>query len=204
MTRQTDPTALPVTAVVLAGGMGRRMGGEDKGLITLKGHPLVEYALRALAPQVDGIIISANRNLERYSRYGYPVVSDTIGEYCGPLAGMAAAMAAAPAGWLVTAPCDSPLIPGDYVARMVEGLANDDAEIAVARDSERLQPVFALIPTQLQESLIRFLESGERKIDRWYGRHRYTEIDFSDRPSMFLNLNRPEEREALENALATP
>lgn len=180
------------------------MGGEDKGLVTLNGHPMVEFALRALDPQVDGILISANRNQARYERYGYPVVSDKVGEYFGPLAGMAAAMEIAPAGLLITVPCDSPLIPGDYAARMVEALESSGAEIAVARDSERLQPVFALLSTALQPSLLRFLESGERKIDRWYAMHRFVEVDFSDREAMFLNVNRPEDREAMEAKLSTP
>ena len=193
-----------VTGVVLAGGMGRRMGGEDKGLMTLGGHPMVEYALRALGPQVDGMLISANRNPERYARYGYPVLNDTVGDYLGPLAGMAAAMEAAPEGLLVTVPCDSPLIAGDYVARMWESLAPSNADLAVAHDGERLQPVFALLPTLLHESLLRFLATGERKIDRWYAMHTHLEVDFSDRKEMFLNVNRPEERDAMEEKLSTP
>jgi molybdopterin-guanine dinucleotide biosynthesis protein A len=199
-----DPARHPITAVILAGGMGRRMGGEDKGLIALAGRPMVEYALRALSPQVDTLLISANRNLALYERYGYPVIPDRVGDYFGPLAGMAAALENIDEGLLITAPCDSPLICGDYVSRMCANLLENDAEIAVARDSERLQPVFALISTGLRESLLRFLESGERKIDRWYGRHRCVQVDFSDREAMFLNINRPEDRERMETRLASP
>lgn len=199
MTDANDPT---LTAVALAGGMGRRMGGRDKGLIALAGRPMIEYVLDALRAQADGLIISANRNHEIYAAYGVPVVADTVGEYFGPLAGMASALAIAPPGLLLTAPCDSPLIADDYAARMRLALIECEAEIAVARDSERLQPVFALLRTGLRPALLEFLESGERKIDRWYARHRMIEVDFSDRADMFLNVNRPEDREALEDRLA--
>ncbi len=202
MTHSTAPDR-SITGVILAGGMGRRMGGEDKGLISLGSHPMVEYALRAMDAQVDRLVISANRNQELYARYGHPVLADEIGEYFGPLAGMAAALQAAPAGWVITVPCDSPLICGDYVIRMREALEKSGAEVAVARDSERIQPVFALISTDLHDSLLRFLESGERKIDRWYAMHRCIEVDFSDREEMFLNVNRPEDRETMEAMLIT-
>jgi len=193
----------PITGVILAGGMGRRMGGEDKGLITLGSHPMVEYALRAMDAQVDSLVISVNRNQELYARYGHPVLADDVGEYFGPLAGMAAALQAAPKGWLITVPCDSPLICGDYVTRMRDAQEQSGAEVAVARDSERVQPVFALLSTDLQGSLLRFLATGERKIDRWYAMHRCTEVDFSDREEMFLNVNRPEDRAAMEARLIT-
>ncbi len=189
---------LPMTAVALAGGMGRRMGGQDKGLIELAGRPMIEYVLEALRGQADGIIISANRNLQRYTTYGWPVVTDTMADYCGPLAGMASALRAAPDGLLLTAPCDSPLMAGDYAARMREALEQANARIAVARDNERLQPVFALLSTDLHADLVAYLDAGERKIDRWYTRHPMVEVDFSDRAEMFLNVNRPDDRNALE------
>ena len=191
----------PLTAVALAGGMGRRMGGEDKGLITLAGRPMIEYVLDALRDQVDGLLISANRNRQTYAAYGVPVGADETGDYLGPLAGMASAMRIAPPGLLLTAPCDSPLVAGDYAARMRRGLEEHDAEIAVARDNERIQPVFALLRTELRRDLLDFLDSGERKIDKWYARHRVVEVEFSGRAEMFLNVNRPEDRAALEAAL---
>jgi len=194
----SSPGSLPLVAVALAGGMGRRMGGQDKGLIELAGRPMIEYVLDALRQQVDGLIISANRNRDTYAKYGVPVVADEIGDYFGPLAGMASAMREAHQGLLLTAPCDSPLVASNYARRMRSALETHDAEIAVARDNERLQPVFALLRTELLSDLVAFLESGERKIDRWYARHRTTEVDFSDRAEMFLNVNRPEDREALE------
>ena len=190
-----------VTGVVLAGGRARRMGGQDKGLIELRGRPLVEHALAALAPQVSSLIINANRNLERYRAYGHVVVADRIGDFSGPLAGMASALEQARTRWLVTVPCDSPQVPADLVARLLAARARDDAELAVAWDGERLQPVFALLNTALLPSLSRFLDEGERKIDLWYGRHQCARADFSDHPEAFLNVNTPQDLERLDRQL---
>ncbi len=197
MTLPAEPE-VPLAAVVLAGGQGRRMGGQDKGLIELAGRPLIEHVLEALRAQAGEILISANRNLERYRRYGVPVVGDVIDGYCGPLAGMLSAMGAIRGELLLTAPCDSPLVAPDYARRMRAALLEADAEVAVARDAERWQPVFVLLRAGLRPSLAAYLESGERKIDGWFTRHRLVEVDFDDRREMFLNLNRPEDRAELE------
>ncbi len=187
----------PITGVILAGGQARRMGGEDKGLVMLGARPMIEYAIDALRPQVDALLINANRNAERYRRYGYPVLPDLQGGYCGPLAGMASAMAAAKTAYLVTVPCDSPRLCDDLVTRLGAALRAEGAEIAVAHDGERLQPVFALMQTALYEDLTSWLASGERKIDRWYAEHRVAVVDFRDRPETFENVNTPAERDAL-------
>lgn len=187
----------PITGVILAGGQARRMGGEDKGLVMLGARPMIEYAIDALRPQVDALLINANRNAERYRRYGYPVLPDLQGGYCGPLAGMASAMAAAKTAYLVTVPCDSPRLCDDLVTRLGAALRAEGAEIAVAHDGERLQPVFALMQTALYEDLTSWLASGERKIDRWYAEHRVAVVDFRDRLETFENVNTPAERDAL-------
>lgn len=183
----------PLTGVILAGGKARRLGGIDKGLAEIAGRPLVEWILEALRPQVDGIIINANRNRDAYQGYGYPVVADDFGDFEGPLAGFAAAMAAAGTGAILTLPCDSPRPPPELAARLLQSLQTEGAELAVAHDGERLQPVYALLPVVLLDSLRRFLAEGERKIDVWYARHRMVTADFSDYPDAFLNLNRPED-----------
>jgi len=191
------PTHDDITGVILAGGQARRMGGEDKGLVALGGRPMIEYALAALEPQVGDLLINANRNHERYAGYGFPVLADRQSGYCGPLAGMVSAMAAACTPYLATVPCDCPQLPGDLVERLAHALGRDDADIAVAHDGERMQPVFALIKTGLIDDLESWLDSGERKIDRWYARHRVALADFSDCPQTFENVNTPEERDAL-------
>ncbi len=189
-----------ITAVILAGGQGRRMGGEDKGLLEFHGRPLVAQLIEQLERQAVAIVINANRNRERYREFGYPVVGDALGGYQGPLAGIASAMAAVASAWILTLPCDGPLLAEDYVARFVVAQAQAQAPILVAFDGERLQPVHALIRTDLRPSLEAFLAAGERKIDRWYARHDFAEVDFSDCAAMFGNINSPADRARLEQA----
>lgn len=191
-----------ITGGILAGGMARRMGGEDKGLIQLNGHAMIEYALAALRPQVKTIVVNANRNLERYRGFGQPVVEDRLGDFSGPLAGMASLLAVADTPYLLTSPCDSPLLPGDLAARLCQALEREDAEIAVAHDGERLQPVFALLQRRLLPDLEQFLAEGGRKIDTWYAQHRCVNVDFSDKPATFHNVNTPEEHDELAQRLA--
>ncbi len=188
-----------VTAVILAGGKGRRMDGKDKGLVELANRPLIEYVIDAIKPQVETIMLNANRNLDQYSRYGYPVVSDTLLDYQGPLAGFICAMKSAATSHIATLPCDGPFVPGDLVERLISSLMDNSAEIAVAHDGERMQPVYSLIPVTLSDSLDAFLESGERKIDLWYSQHRIALADFSDCPETFRNINTTEQRDRLQN-----
>jgi molybdopterin-guanine dinucleotide biosynthesis protein A len=188
-----------VTAVILAGGKGRRMDGKDKGLVELANRPLIEYAIDAIKPQVETIILNANRNQEQYSRYGYTVVSDALADYQGPLAGFICAMKHSTTSHIVTLPCDGPFLPGDLVERLIASLTENDAEIAVAHDGDRMQPVYSLIPVTLSNSLNRFLDSGERKIDLWYKQHRVALADFSDCPETFRNINTAEQRDRLQN-----
>lgn len=194
----SSPDRSAITGVVLAGGRATRMGGIDKGLVPVAGTPMVEHVVQGLSPQVARVVINANRNLERYQSLAEAVVTDENRDFAGPLAGMAAAMQWARDGWIVTVPCDSPLVPRDLVTRLIAALRADDARLAVARGDGRLQPVFALLPCDLLESLRQFLASGERKIDRWYAGHRMAMADFDDVPETFLNINTPEERDALE------
>jgi molybdopterin-guanine dinucleotide biosynthesis protein A len=187
-----------ITGIVLAGGQGRRMGGRDKGLVEFQGRPLIAWVLEALGPQVDTIVINANRNPERYAEFGYPVVADALDGYQGPLAGFASGMVHASTPLALTVPCDGPLLPQDLAGRLRTALEEAGAQIAVAHDGQRMQPVYALLRTDLLPSLQAFLSEGERKIDRWYLRHRTVTVDFSDRPETFANINSPEDRRALE------
>ena len=192
------PTHAQVTAVILAGGMGKRMGGQDKGQLELHGHPLIEFVLDAIRPQVAGIVINANRNQQDYALYDYPVISDHLQGYQGPLAGFAAGLHAATTEYIVTLPCDGPQLAPDLVRRLMDALQRDAAEIAVAHDGARMQPVYALIPRRLLPSLEQFLASGDRKIDRWYAQHTIALADFSDEPETFININTPDDRLRLQ------
>lgn len=180
-----------ITGVVLAGGRARRMGGQDKGLLTLAGQPLASHAVRRLSPQVSEVLISANRNLPAYEAFHCRVIRDRLGPYYGPLAGMLAAMNAVVTPLLLTVPCDSPWLPARYAQRMYAALLAHRAELSVAHDGQRLQPVFALLNTRLKASLQGYLEAGGRKIDRWYAAHTMALADFSDEPAMFRNINTP-------------
>ena len=189
------------TAVILAGGMARRMGGQDKGLIEINGRPMIEYIIDALKPQVDHILINANRNIEQYQRYGYPVVRDMMGDYFGPLVGMASGLQACDSDLILTVPCDSPFVPPVLAARLNTALIENQADISVANDSERMQPVFALIRKHLLDSLLAYLNDGGRKIDTWYAEHEMALADFSDWPDAFININTPEDKALVENKL---
>jgi molybdenum cofactor guanylyltransferase len=187
-----------IAGLILAGGRARRMGGEDKGLIPLAGRPMVEHVLERIRPQVNEVLINANRNAGQYGRYGHRVIPDVVDDFPGPLAGMLSAMEAVHQPWLAVVPCDSPLLPRDLVQRLFESALAESADIAVAHDGERLQPVIALLRCSLLPQLRAFVEQGGRKIDTWYAQHRMVATDLSDHPEAFVNINTPEERAALE------
>ena len=193
-----DYPAEAISGLVLAGGLARRMGGIDKGLVVLAGKPMIEHVLAGLAPQVGRVLINANRNLEQYGGYGYEVVSDTLEGYLGPLAGALSALEVIDTEFLLTVPCDSPLVAPDLAGRMYAALRLRQADLAVAHDGRRQQPVFLLLKRGLAADLEAYLASGERKIDRWFARHRVAEADLSDRPDSFINVNEPEEKQRLE------
>lgn len=187
-----------ITAVILAGGQGRRMGGQDKGLIDIDGRAIAQVLIEKLQKQAIEVLVNANRNQARYESFGVPVIADQLEDYQGPLAGFASAMAHVDTDFILTLPCDSPLLAQDYVERFIAAQAKNNARICVAHDGERLQPVHALIGVDLLESLQKFLGSGDRKIDRWYAQHEAATTDFSDCAEMFANINTPEDRQRLQ------
>jgi molybdopterin-guanine dinucleotide biosynthesis protein A len=182
-----------ITGIILAGGMGRRMGGIDKGLVELDGKPMVAHALARLSPQVDAVLINANQNQDRYAAFGCPVVADAVGGFAGPLAGLHAGMTAASTPLVVTVPCDSPFLPLDLVARLAAALERDDAQLAVARTFDQPHPVFALVRRDVLPHLATFLADGGRKIDAWYATLRIIEVPFDDCEAAFRNINTADE-----------
>jgi molybdopterin-guanine dinucleotide biosynthesis protein A len=192
-----------VTGLVLAGGRATRMGGEDKGLVEVAGRAMALWVGDALADQCERVMVNANRNVGRYRALtGHRVVADAVDGYPGPLAGMAAGLAACTTPLLVCAPCDSPLVAPDLVARLRTALESQRAELAVAHDGERMQPVFVLLARQLLAPMKEYIDGGGRKIDTWYATRRAAVADFADRRDMFMNVNSPQDREALEAHLA--
>ncbi len=186
-----------ITGLILAGGAGRRMGGTDKGLLDYQGRPLVAHVIERLAPQVDSLLISANRNPDIYARFGHPLVSDDQPDYPGPLAGLAAGLAVCPTEWLVCVPCDCPALPLDLVSRLWAAVQDHAAMIAVASTGGRMQPTFQLCQRSLLPALLDYLACGERRVGAWCGSNAAVEVDFSD-TAAFRNLNSPNELAALQ------
>ena len=182
-----------ITGVVLAGGLGRRMGGTDKGLQELRGQPMVHWVIERLAPQVDELLINANQNGERYAAFGHRVVPDQIPDFAGPLAGLHAALATATHPLVATAPCDSPFLPADLISRLFSALTAADADLAVAKTFDQAHPVFCLCRRSVLPHLTEFLESGGRKVDRWYSTLNIVEVAFDDEADAFENINTHEE-----------
>jgi len=190
-----------ITGVILAGGQARRMEGQDKGLVLLNNIPMIEYVIDIIKSQVGPLLINANRNHDTYKQYGFHIVSDELSGYCGPLAGMASSLNNINTPYMITAPCDSPFIPNDLVQRLVNSLESEDADISVAHNGERMQPVFCLMKKELLSSMTNFLNQGERKIDKWFKQHSLAIADFSDIPETFDNLNTLEDIQAVESNL---
>lgn len=194
MRRVAEPRALlSVTGLILAGGQGQRMCGRDKGLLELGGQSMIAHVIERLRPQVNELLISANRHLADYQALGCPVIADHTPDYTGPLAGMLRGLEQARSQWLVTVPCDSPFLPHDLVRRLRAAVAHEEA-IAVVHARGELQPVFALIPTCLAASLQDFLRRARRKITDWYGEHLLVSVDFSDQDAAFDNINTEDDR----------
>ena len=189
-----------LTGLILAGGQGRRMGGVDKGLVPFAGRPLLAHVRERLAGQVAELLVNANRSLDAYAEFADRVIEDAEAGYQGPLMGIYSGLRAARTPWLLVVPCDTPALPDDLVARLVAGIG--EADIAVAGDGQRLHPVVALIRTALADDLAAALADGERKIDRWYARHAWVQVDFPEGEGAFANLNTQDEKHRLEQALA--
>ena len=176
---------------MLAGGLGRRMGGVDKGLQPFRGKPMAQWAIERLAPQVDELIVNANQNAAEYARFGYRVIADELGGFAGPLAGLHAGLKVASHDFVVTVPCDSPFLPSDLVARLRAALGS--SELAVAKTGTQPHPVFSLVSRTVLPHLESFLTSGGRKIDAWYASLKVVEVAFDDEAEAFRNINTREE-----------
>ena len=186
-----------ITAAILAGGKARRMDNMDKGLVELNGKRLVEYVAERLSTQVDQVIISANRNQQAYARYRYPVVSDDSDDFSGPLAGILAAMKKANTDCLFVCPCDAPLLSTTLVARLL-AQAGPSCRPCIPHDGERLQPLFALLPTRLIGSLQGFLATGRHKVTDWIMTTDPLIVDCADIHDSFININTMQELSELE------
>lgn len=202
-----------ITGLILAGGRGSRMGGVDKGLQTFNGLPLALHTLMRLqmGGGVGHVMVNANRNLAVYESFGAPVWPDGLADYAGPLAGFLTGLEQCETPFLVTVPCDTPLLPLDLVPRLAQALEAADADIAMAAAPEtgkdgqvqvRTQPVFCLLRVTLLESLVQFTQAGGRKIDAWTALEHTVIVPFDqpgDDPRAFCNTNTLAELRQLEN-----
>ena len=189
---------LQISCVVLSGGRATRMGGVDKGLIQLQKEPLVQHVIRRLAPQVEEIIINANRKIAKYEAFGLPILQDVTDDFLGPLAGMLLGLKHAKHDLVLSVPCDSPLLPLDLAKRLYNSMLESHTDIAVASSDGNVHPVFCLMKKSVLPSLIDFLDAGERKVSTWQKSQQYVEVDFSDCADAFVNLNTLEELRELE------
>src|SRR5712664_4216529 len=187
-----------VTGLILAGGRGSRMGGVDKGLQSFRGKRLVDHVYERFAPQVGGIIINANQNQEEYKSFGVRVVSDAIGGFAGPLAGLHAGLSVSKRPFLASVPCDSPFLPADLIERLSQRIAESGAELAGAKTGDQPHPVFSLMRRGVLDHLGDFLKNGGRKIDAWYATLNAVEVGFDDEAEAFSNFNTLEELAANE------
>ena len=196
-----------ITGLVLAGGLGTRMGHGDKGMLPLHGQPLVRHVLQRLAPQVGQLAISANAHAPAYARFGLPVWQDVLPGQLGPLAGLHSGMRHAGTPYLLTVPCDSPLLPPDLAARLAAGLVEQNADLAIAVTEEldpatglavrRPHPVFCLVKTAALPQLDAYLAAGERRMRTWHGPLKLAEVLFQD-SAPFGNINTPDDLAALQ------
>lgn len=187
-----------IIGVILAGGQARRMNHQDKGLVCYRGRPLVSYAMTALAPLVHETIINANRHHEQYQQFGLPILADQTNSFDGPLAGIFSAMIHSDAEVLLIVPCDAPLIQTKHLQKLLDTRASLNADVAVAFDGERQHSVFLAIHSCLQTSLEIYLASGQRKVQTWLALQNTVQVDFSDTPEIFTNINTLAELSLLE------
>ncbi len=196
----TDLPTAKITAIILAGGRGQRVGGVDKGLITLNGRSLAQWVLGCIRPQVAEILISANRHLEAYHHLGFPVLCDELPDFPGPLAGILQGLKRASHALLLCVPCDTPFLPPDLVDRLMFALQTDVADIAVVTVDGKTQPVIFLGRKDvLYPSLENYCGDGGRRVSVWQRGLKQVLVAFDDETERFRNLNTHGELRAIQD-----
>ena len=190
-----------ITGLILAGGRARRMGGVDKGLITLNEKCMIEHCITKLRPQVDQIFISANRNIEQYSQYGITVLEDNFGDYEGPLAGILRALEISKNEPVLVVPCDAPLLSSELVNRLLEPYVEDETTAVIPHDGIRLQTLFGLYSHDAISSLTDYLASGQRKVETWVSTLPHGVVDYSNEKESFMNINTDCDLQAAQSIL---
>ena len=189
---------MSITGIILAGGLARRMGGIDKGLIPFLGKPMIAHVIDQLKPQVEDMLINANREIEHYEALGLSVIQDQIADFAGPLAGLHTGMKHAKTEFVLSVPCDSPLLPNNLAIDLMHALQTNNADIAIVKTGQQTHPVFCLCRTNLASDLEEFLASGGRKVEDWQKKHHFIMVSFDDQPTAFSNINTMDDLAELE------
>ncbi len=189
---------ITISGVILAGGKARRMQGQDKGLVSFCGKPMIAHCLARLSPQVSGVSINTNRNFEKYSTYGVPIFADELPDFQGPLSGMLTALKRATTDYVLFIPCDNPFLSEELCQRLLRAIREHNAQLAYANDGERDHPTFCLMSCKLAPELEKYLASGERRILAFMQQQHAVDVDFSDQKSAFQNFNTLEDVQKME------
>ena len=195
--------SMQVTGLILAGGRSSRMDGNDKGLLKLLNISMIEHVIKRLEPQVGQILISANRHLEAYQKFGYTVLVDDYDDYRGPLAGMSRGLSHSDSEYLLTVPCDGPLLPLDLAQRMLDFARQENVKAVLASDGKHRQPTYNLIHKDLLPAIIQSLENNQHKLGKWLMDNGAATLDFADQQSAFLNVNTLDDLDLLSQQLAS-
>jgi len=182
-----------ITYLILAGGRGQRMQGQDKGLVQWQKKPMIEHVINQLNAPAEKIIISANRNLKTYENYAQKVISDSLDNFQGPLAGILSAMRVCATPYLLCVPCDSPSPPEKMLQTLWQCMLAENRTCAICHDGERLQPLFSLLSCHHQGALNEYLQQGQRKVHDFMSLIDPAICDFSSQQIHFNNFNRPED-----------
>jgi molybdopterin-guanine dinucleotide biosynthesis protein A len=202
MTRTNSVPDGSISACVLAGGLGTRLGGVDKGWVEVGGIPLIRRVMERLATQVETGLVNANRGIDEYAELGWPVVADLVSDFAGPLAGISAGLDAARTEWVLFVPVDAARLPGDLALKLGAAVKQSGASAAYVCTSEGPMPVCCLISRDLRDELREALATGERSVVAWLRRHDAVTVSYMEWPQEYWSVNTPEERQHLESLLA--
>ncbi|VEJ09034.1 molybdenum cofactor guanylyltransferase MobA [Actinobacillus delphinicola] len=180
---------ITISGVILAGGKARRMQGQDKGLVSFQGKPMITHCLARLLPQVSMVSINANRNHEKYVTYDVPVFADDLPDFQGPLSGMLTALKRARTDYVLFVPCDNPFLSEHLCSRLLQAVQQHNTQLAYANDGERDHPTFCLMSRQLVADLEEYLAKGQRRILTFMQQQGGIAVDFSDEKNAFQNFN---------------
>lgn len=193
-----DAMSEHITAIVLAGGQGTRMGGQNKGLATYGDKPLAQHVLDVVAPQVSRVVISANRDLAHYEQFGWPVITDQHADSRGPLAGIAAALDGVTTDYVLIVPCDMPHLPRNLVARCASAMREEQSDLVLAHDGERVQYLVALMQRDVAASVRAFVEADGRAVKDWLATQSPAVAWFADQHAAFRNINTHDELNSIK------